>query len=155
MYLSALTLPSPSVVTVEIVEDEAADAWNRRDATQRLGAFLTPWERKATEHGVQVVSARVLGQHAEKAMVAFANGMDTVVADTKPQLDYSEPGVVACVWRRAGVWVRLWALDTARSSKAPTPLVMPAKSSAAPSGRLPYRRNTTACWNTRSYTEEN
>ena len=145
----------PSVVTVEIVEEEAADAWNGRDATQRLGAFLTPWERETTEHGAQAVSARVLGQHAEEAMVAFANGMGTVVADVKPTLDYSEDGIVACVWRRAGVWVRLWARDTATASKAPTPLSMPAKAPAPPSGRLPYRRNTTTCGNTRSYTQEN
>ncbi|MFE7780331.1 hypothetical protein [Streptomyces nigrescens] len=141
-------------VTVDVVESEAVDAWNRRDATKRLGAGLTPRVIETAPDGSPIVTARVLGQHAEEAMVAFVNGLGVVIADVKPQMDYSEDGVVACSWRRDGVWVRLWATDTA-TAPALTPLVMPARVAHLPSDRLPYRRNTTACGTSRDYTEEN
>ncbi|MEU8682928.1 hypothetical protein [Streptomyces sp. NPDC048611] len=108
-------------------------------------AFLTPWTLETAADGSPMVTARVTGPRAELAMREFANDLEPAgSADLRPQVDYSENGVVACSWRRAGVWVRLWATDTA-PSRVPTPLAMPAKAraTAAPSGRLPYRRNTT------------
>ncbi|MEU7435683.1 hypothetical protein AB0B07_33320 [Streptomyces sioyaensis] len=129
--------------TPDDVKWEAAAAWNRRDATTRLEAFLTPWRDETAGDGRPMVSARVLGQHAEEAMRLFANGLDPLgPVERCPLVDYSERGVVALTWRRAGVWVRLWATDTA-AHPAPTPLSMPARVTPLPSGRLPYRRTTT------------
>jgi len=141
MFLSA---PASSLLqpTVGDIKTETARIWAGRDATKRLGAHLTPWTDETAADGAPMVSARVLGQHAEEAMRLFANGLDPVgPVDRCPLVDYTD-GVVALTWRRAGVWVRLWAADTA-VALAPTPLVMPARVTPLPSGRLPYRRNTT------------
>jgi hypothetical protein len=128
--------------TVGDIKTEADRVWAGRDATKRLGAHLAPWEDGRAADGSPMVSARVLGQHAEEAMRLFANGLDPLgPVDRCPLVDYSEPGVVALTWRRAGVWVRLWATDTA-AAPVPTPMVMPARVAPPPSGRLPYRRNT-------------
>lgn len=151
MHLSA---PPPVRLlqpTIGEIKNEAARIWAGRDATKRLAAHLTPWTDGKAADGTPMVSARVLGQHAEEAMRHFANGLDPLgPVERCPLVDYSEPGVVALTWLRDGVWVRLWATDTAAPS-APTPLVMPARVAPLPSGRLPYRRAT----NTRSYTEGN
>ncbi|MFF3547118.1 hypothetical protein ACFYXD_35435 [Streptomyces platensis] len=144
MFLSATPQP-PDLVqpTVGDIKSETARVWAGRDATKRLGAHLTPWTNGTAADGAPLVSARVLGPHAEEAMRLFANGLDPLgPVERCPQLDYSMPGVVALARRRAGVWVRLWATDTA-APPAPTPLSMPARMAPLPSGRLPYRRNTT------------
>ncbi|MFF9787121.1 hypothetical protein [Streptomyces nigrescens] len=141
MFLSA---PPPSLLqpTVGDIKAETARVWAGRDATKRLGAHLAPWTDSTAADGAPMVSARVLGQHAEEAMRLFANGLDPLgPVERCPLVDYSEPGVVALTWRRAGVWVRLWATDTAPVTQAPTPLVMPARVAPLPSGRLLYRRN--------------
>lgn len=141
--------------TLDEVKRDAARAWTGRDATQRLGAYLTPWTDETTEDGRPMVTARVTGPHAEEAMRAFADGLNPVGAiEVRPQVDYSEPGVVACVWRMDGVWVRLWARDTVLPP-VPTPLLMPRQAAGQPSGRLPYRRNTTTCGTRRDNTEGN
>uniref|UniRef100_UPI0030DFF177 hypothetical protein n=1 Tax=Streptomyces tubercidicus TaxID=47759 RepID=UPI0030DFF177 len=100
------------------IKAETARVWAARDATKRLGAHLAPWTDGTAADGVP------LGP-----------------VERCPLVDYSEPGVVALTWRRGGVWVRLWAADTA-AAPSPTPLAMPAKArtTAMPSGRLPIRR---------------
>ncbi|MEW9521861.1 hypothetical protein [Streptomyces tubercidicus] len=140
-----LSTPPPSLLQPSVgdIKDETARVWAGRDATKRLGAHLTPWTDGTAADGSPLVSARVLGQHAEEAMRQFANGLDPLgPVERCPLVDYSEPGVVALTWRRGGVWVRLWATDAA-AVPAPTPLSMPARVAPLPSGRLPYRRNTT------------
>lgn len=133
---------------------EAASAWKRHGASTRHSAYLTPWTLESAADGSPLVTCRVTGLRAELAMRDFANGLDPVGSvDQRPRLDYSEPGVVACSWRRGDVWVRLWAADTA-TAPVPTPLVIPDRVAPLPSGRLPYRRNT-ACGTTPDYNEEN
>lgn len=154
-----LTTPPPLPIllqpTVGDIKTETVRVWTGRDATKRLGAHLTPWTDGTAADGAPLVSARVLGQHAEQAMRLFANGLDPLgPVERCPLVDYTD-GVVALTWRRGGVWVRLWAADTAPVTQAPTPLVMPARVTSLPSGRLPYRRNTTTCGTSRDYTEEN
>lgn len=141
MFLTSMprTLADP---TPNDVKHEAAGAWNRHSASTRYSAFLAPWAGETAADGAPMVTARVTGPRAELAMREFANDLDPAGLEQRPQVDYSEPGVVACAWRRGGVWVRLWATDTP-SAPAPTPLVMPARVAPLPSGRLPYRRNTT------------
>ncbi|MGY5127347.1 hypothetical protein [Streptomyces nigrescens] len=126
--------------TVGDVKAQAARVWAGRDATKRLGAHLTPWTDGTAADGSPMVSARVLGQHAEEAMRLFANGLDPLGPVERCLLVGYSDGVVALAWRRDGVWVRLWAADTA-PAPVPTPLVMPARVATLPSGRLPYRRN--------------
>ncbi|MER6844788.1 hypothetical protein [Streptomyces platensis] len=130
-------LPQPTVEDV------------KRDAAAQLSALLSPWEDGTAADGSPLITARVIGAGAEQAMRDFANSSgEASGGDLRPQVDYSEPGVVACSWRRGGVWVRLWATDTALAAPAPTPLVMPAKAtSAALSGRLPF---STALRNSRT-----
>lgn len=142
-------LPAPPLLprllqpTIGDIKDETARVWAGRDATKRLGAHLAPWTDGTAADGKPLVSARVLGQHAEEAMRLFANSLDPLGSVERcPLVDYSEDGVVALTWLRDGVWVRLWATDTA-APPVPTPLVMPARVAPLPSGRLPYRRNTT------------
>ncbi|BCK74077.1 hypothetical protein Srufu_080300 (plasmid) [Streptomyces libani subsp. rufus] len=152
MILSTPPRPRLPQPTVEDVKFEASGAWNTCDAVILLSAFLTPWETETAADGAPMISARVIGEGAEKAMRAFSDGTWHLAAgEQRPQVDYSEPGVVACTWRRGGVWVHLWARDTAPAAPAPTPLVMPAKATvAAPSGRLPY---STALRNRRNQKE--
>lgn len=154
--MSLPTLPKPLQPTVAEVQRQAADAWKFAGPCKKYGALLAQWETETAADGSPMVTARVTGPHAEQAMCEFANGLEPVTAsaEMRPQVDYSEDGVVACSWRRDEVWVRLWATDTA-AAPAPTPLVMPARVAPLPSGRLPYRRNTTTCGTSRAYTEEN
>lgn len=144
MFITTPPRPQFPQPTVEDVKFEAQGAWNCYGASTRHGAYLTPWETSTAADGLPLVSCRVTGPRAERAMCEFANGLEPVTgaAEQRPQVDYSEAGIVSCSWRRGGVWVRLWAVDTAHAAKAPTPLAMPAKTTvAAPSGRLPFRRN--------------
>lgn len=140
MFLS--TMPQPLIEpTPNDVMHEAAGAWGRHGASTRHSAYLTPWTVETAADGSPMVTCRVTGPRAELAMREFANGLDPVGSvDQRPQVDYSEPGVVACTWRRGEVWVRLWAADTA-AAPVPTSLVMPARVAPLPSGRLPYRRS--------------
>ena len=147
--------------TVSLEQQAAHRAWILFRSTAQgslLDAHLDGWQESGSPVGV-LLSARVDGADASRAVVKFAefeptDRSETLGPSTCPQLDYTLPGRVACVWQSNGVWMELWAPDTVPASDtpaeaAPNPITAPSPPARSPwrvlsrpSGRLPYTRRT-------------
>ncbi|MBP5918729.1 hypothetical protein F3K34_43885 [Streptomyces sp. LBUM 1486] len=108
--------------TVTAEQDSANRQWLTFIKASGLKAKVGPWMRLDTEVG-PLLSARVVGSDAAKAVQGLVTGgrvVGIVGGFHRPNLDYTVPGRIACVWQSNGVWVEFWHPD--QPATAPTPL---------------------------------
>jgi hypothetical protein len=128
------------------VDDSGLDA--RMSAGAFLDVALTAWKQEDSAAG-PMLSARVDGPDAPAAVLQFAVAEAVTLSlagpSSRPQLDYTVAGRVACVWQSGGVWLELWCRDT-QTTVRPEPA--PARPSRlrtllGPGARLPFTRRAT------------
>ncbi|MFD8384300.1 hypothetical protein ACFV2X_38260 [Streptomyces sp. NPDC059679] len=97
---------------------DAARAWySHQPATPPI----TVWALTGTPTGQPMLTAQAYGLGAYEALHRFASDASECPrtsgsnGDQEPVMDFSEPGRVSCVWRTGGVWVCLWATESAVS----------------------------------------
>jgi hypothetical protein len=135
-------------VTVQnrITEERLAaqHRWDIFLRSSELIASLGTWQEVRTELG-PLLSVQVTGPQAARAVTSLTDSghlCPTVPPFRRPQLDYSVPGRVACVWQSSGVWVEFWHPDTVTAAPpAPKPSALAGtRKPTRPSGRLFFTR---------------
>ncbi|MCX5000923.1 hypothetical protein [Streptomyces longwoodensis] len=123
--------------SILLEQDAAQNAWKnfRTGKTEDrhaadLNADLGPWDRANGAMG-PLLSARVDGPDALEAVHRFGTSNAVTYSSTgarcRPTLDYTVPGRTACVWQSGGVWLELWAPDTAPQAAVQAPPKRPGR----------------------------
>lgn len=129
-------------LTAKAVRLQAEEAWTVFTDSRSMTATLTDWATTVTPDGQPALTARAVGDDAERALRVFTADVYvrlTQPGDTRQGFDYSVPGRTACVWRSRGVWVQLWVPDVPSVPVAPAqPLRR--RILSRPGARLPFTR---------------
>ncbi|MFF7335387.1 hypothetical protein [Streptomyces sp. NPDC008150] len=123
--------------------------WSDYARLNNLPTSKSSWLREDSPAG-PLLSCQIHIPKPIQALEGFAaslsSGGDSNLRAEQAQLDYTQPGRVACVWLSHGVWLELWADD-----RPETPAVRPTARRAAltakvrpvgPSAPLPTRRRS-------------